>query len=110
MIGLLAFWSSRLAGDLSNFLGGPVAALEGAGVIGVVSGTTWALYHKHKCGHCWRIGRHPVTVHTEASGFGPQAGKAHSTTYPSCKKDLDRDHAEAARRPAKKGPKWKLWL
>lgn len=93
---MLAFWSSQLAQEVSNFLGGPVQTAEGATVLG----GGYALYLKHKCGHCWRIGRHTVTVHTtETAAWNSrkQGGKAHSTTYPSCRRDLDKDHAAKAR-------------
>lgn len=80
----LAFWSSNLAQELTNFMGGPVQTLEGVTGLGVV----FAVYRQHKCGHCWRYGRHAVHV---------QRDDGTVETHPACKHDLDKDHAAKAR-------------
>lgn len=80
----LAFWSSQLAQELTNFMGGPIQTAEG--ITGLGFGV--AYYRKHKCGHCWRPGRHTVHV--------PRAD-GNTETHPSCKWHLDHDHAAKTR-------------
>lgn len=58
MVGhLVAFWSSNLAQELTNFMGGPIQTAEGIGGLGVLTMGYRALNCHHK--GCPWIGRHP---------------------------------------------------
>lgn len=83
MIDVLAFWSSQLAQELTNFMGGPVQTAEGATILGGVV----AVYRKHKCLHCRRWG-HPVHVNRP---------DGHVEVHRACRVHLDEDHYTKAR-------------
>lgn len=58
MIHLLGFWSSSLAQELTNFMGGPIQTAEGVGGLSILTMAYRKLNcHQHKC---WRIGKHEV--------------------------------------------------
>lgn len=55
---MIAFWSSHLAQQLTNFLGGPVQTIEGFGGLSIL---TLAYRHLNCHQHgCFRLGRFPL--------------------------------------------------
>jgi len=83
-----------------NFWSGIASDVGEVTLITAVLAGFYGAYRKHKCGHCWRPARHVVHVHTDSENAfanGTQSDAAHSTTYPSCHKHLDHDHAAKAR-------------
>jgi hypothetical protein len=55
MVGLVAFWSSNLAQELTNFMGGPIQTAEGVGGLSILA-MGYRLVNCQQTG-CRRIGR-----------------------------------------------------
>lgn len=103
MLASLTYLLHPYVGDGYQFWSGIGSDAGELTLVTMLAGTMAAMYHAHRCTHCRRIGRHPVTVHTEASptpidyGAGTAYTPAVSHTYRSCRKHLDHNHAAKAR-------------